>query len=71
VGARAFLHELLGFLASGPWVGLLRFLYFYFMFLSFGANLSFFRFSFFFQHPQEGELFKLHGSLGIWVNSIL
>jgi len=31
VRARAFLHELLGFLASGPWVGLLHFFIFIFL----------------------------------------
>jgi len=39
--SKGFLHELLGFLASGPWVGLLRFFIFIFL-LSFGADLPFF-----------------------------
>jgi len=78
VWARAFLHELPGFLTSGPWGGTASLLNFYFS-LSFvfcgqfnflSSAFSFLPIFLFFQHPQEGELLKRHGSLGIWVSSI-
>jgi len=73
---RAFIHEFLGFLASGPWgsslLFFLSFIYFFWgWFLSFSFWLCLYFLSIFLQHPQEGKLLKSHGPLGIWVNSIL
>jgi len=70
---RAFIHEFLGFLASGSWGYLISFFFPLFIFC-FCVSFSFWLclyFSIFLQHPQEGKLLKSHGSLGIWVNSIL
>jgi len=66
---RAFVHEFLGFLASGSWGFFVSFFFPLFVFLfPFG---SVYIFPLPCSNPQEGKLLKSHGSLGMWINSIL